>query len=63
MSISPRGFYQAPPSDRELTEDIVWEVLRDQFPELALRSVKLLGSGWEHDAYLVDDHVVVRFPR
>jgi len=63
VSISPRGFYQPPPSDRELTEDIVWEVLRDQFPELALRTVKLLGSGWEHDAYLVDDHLVVRFPR
>lgn len=37
--------------------------MRDQFPQLAVQSVEYLGCGWEHDAYLVDHHIVSRFPR
>jgi aminoglycoside phosphotransferase (APT) family kinase protein len=57
------GFHLPPPSDRELNVQIVHDVLREQFPELALDSIEFLGSGWENDAYLVDRRVVVRFPR
>ena len=35
----------------------------DQFPELELGQVHLMGSGWEYDVYLIDDRLVVRFPR
>jgi aminoglycoside phosphotransferase (APT) family kinase protein len=57
------GFYEPPPIDRELTADIVRDVVREQFPELAVATVARLGDGWEHEAYLVDDRVVFRFPR
>ena len=56
-------FYEPPPTDRELTAEIVSEVVREQFPEIAVTTVERLGEGWEHETYLVDDHVVFRFPR
>jgi aminoglycoside phosphotransferase (APT) family kinase protein len=57
------GFYEQPPTDRELTPEIVRHVVLEQFPELAVATLERLGDGWEHDAYLVDDRVVFRFPR
>lgn len=50
-------------SDRELNEAGVRGALGDQFPELALRTIDYLGSGWDYDAYLVDRRLAVRFPR
>jgi aminoglycoside 2''-phosphotransferase len=57
------GFYEPPPTDRELAADVVRDVVREQFPELAVATVERLGDGWEHEAYLVDGRVVFRFPR
>ena len=57
------GFYEPPPTDRELTASIVRDVVREQFPELAVATVERLGDGWEHETYLVDGRVVFRFPR
>jgi aminoglycoside phosphotransferase (APT) family kinase protein len=57
------GFYEQPPTDRELTAAIVRDVVREQFPDLAVTSVERVGDGWEHESYLVDDRVVFRFPR
>lgn len=57
------GFYEPPPSDRELTADIVRDLVREQFPKLAVATVERLGDGWEHETYLVDERVVFRFPR
>ena len=57
------GFYEPPPTDRELTTAAVRDVVRDQFPELTVAIVERLGDGWEHEAYLVDGRVVFRFPR
>lgn len=37
--------------------------LRQQFPDLGLERVELIGSGWEYDVYLIDGHLAVRFPR
>jgi len=54
---------EPPPSDRELTDDLVRLTLQEQFPELALERVELIGSGWEYDVYLIDDHLAIRFPR
>lgn len=34
-----------------------------QFPELAPARVELLGSGWDYWAFLVNGHLVFRFPR
>ena len=44
-------------------EDVVRDVVREQFPQLAVRSVEYLESGWLYDAYLVDHELVFRFPR
>src|SRR5947207_12549112 len=49
--------------DPELHLDIVRDVVREQFPQFAVRSVEHLGSGWACDAYLVDDAMVFKFPR
>ncbi|HEX8245248.1 MAG TPA: aminoglycoside phosphotransferase family protein [Longimicrobium sp.] len=57
------GFYEPQPTDRELTAEGVREVVREQFPELAVDTIRRLGDGWEHEAYLVDERVVFRFPR
>ena len=57
------GFYEPPPADRELTPEMVRSAVREQFPDLAATTVERFGEGWEHDTYLVDDHVVFRFPR
>ena len=57
------GFYEPPPTDRELTAEIVRAVVREQFPELAVASVEPMGEGWEFETFLVDDRVVFRFPR
>lgn len=54
---------ERPRPDRALDEDVVRRTLAEQFPELALDTVVRLASGWSSDAYLVDGHLVVRFPR
>lgn len=55
--------FEPPPTDRELNEELVRLTLGHQFPELELGQVRRIGSGWEYDVYLIDDHLVVRFPR
>lgn len=57
------ALFEPPPSDRELTGDLVRLAMRSQFPDLDVGCVEHLGSGWEYDVYLIDDHLVVRFPR
>ena len=39
------------------------QLLRDQFPDLALDSIEPLGEGWDVTVYRVDDTWAVRFPR
>ena len=55
--------FNPPPSDRELTKDLVRLTLGQQFPDLDVEQVQHLGSGWEYDVYLVNGHLVIRFPR
>ena len=57
------GFYEPPPTDRELTVEIARTVVREQFPDLTVATLEPLGDGWENETYLVDDHVVFQFPR
>jgi aminoglycoside phosphotransferase (APT) family kinase protein len=44
-------------------EELARRLIRAQFPELELRSVRLLGEGWDTTVWLVDDDWVFRFPR
>jgi aminoglycoside phosphotransferase (APT) family kinase protein len=51
--------------DAEATvdEDLARRLIRAQMPDLELRSLHLLGRGWDMTVWLVDDHWVFRFPR
>ncbi len=44
-------------------EALARRLIRTQFPELELRSLRLLGEGWDTTVWLVDDGWVFRFPR
>jgi aminoglycoside phosphotransferase (APT) family kinase protein len=49
----------------EVTVDdaLARRLIGEQFPELALRSLRLLGEGWDTTVWLVDEEWVFRFPR
>jgi aminoglycoside phosphotransferase (APT) family kinase protein len=49
----------------EVTVDaaLARRLIGDQFPELELSSLRLLGEGWDTTVWLVDDKWVFRFPR
>jgi aminoglycoside phosphotransferase (APT) family kinase protein len=57
------ALFEPPPSDRELSEQLVRLAMQSQFGHMDVGRVERLASGWEYDVYLVDDHLVVRFPR
>ena len=44
-------------------EPLVRLLLRSQFPELDLASLRLMGEGWDNTAWLVDERWLFRFPR
>ena len=44
-------------------EPLARRLLRTQFPELELASLRLAGEGWDNTAWLVDERWVFRFPR
>jgi aminoglycoside phosphotransferase (APT) family kinase protein len=44
-------------------EALARRLIRAQFPDLGLRSLSLLGQGWDMTVWLVDDQWVFRFPR
>jgi len=46
-----------------LAPELALELIREQFPELAPVEARLLGSGWDNTAYLIDGALVFRFPR
>lgn len=47
----------------EISEQLVRQLLDEQFPEFAECSLSLLGEGWDNAAWLVGDDWVFRFPR
>lgn len=52
-----------PPADWALTTDLVASVVGRQFPDLDAGDVRLVGSGWDNDVYLVGGEWAFRFPR
>jgi aminoglycoside phosphotransferase (APT) family kinase protein len=49
----------------EVTVDaaLARRLIGEQFPELELRSLRLLGEGWDTTVWLADEELVFRFPR
>ena len=50
-------------ADVEVSDGLVRELLRTQFPELDASSVRLLGEGWDNSVWVVEERVAFRFPR
>jgi aminoglycoside phosphotransferase (APT) family kinase protein len=50
-------------ADVSLEAGLVRRLIRGQFPELDLRSLRLLGEGWDNAVWLVDERWTFRFPR
>src|SRR3712207_626778 len=44
-------------------ETLARRLIGEQFPDLAVRSLELLGEGWDNVVWLVDHEWVFRFPR
>src|ERR1700689_4063454 len=44
-------------------EALARRLIGAQFPDFELRSIRLLGEGWDMTVWLVDDQWVFRFPR
>lgn len=49
--------------EETLEEPLALELIREQFPSLPCRRVRLLGAGWDNTAFLVDEERIFRFPR
>ena len=47
----------------EVGEELARTLIGGQFPELELRSLELLGEGWDNSVWLADGRWVFRFPR
>lgn len=39
------------------------QTIKKQFPELPVKSIRLLGAGWDNTAFIVDENLIFRFPR
>lgn len=47
----------------EVSEELASKLISSQFPQLASKSVKKLGYGWDNTVFLVGAEYVFRFPR
>ena len=50
-------------ADRQLTTAQVARAVRSQVSGISATKVELMGSGWDSDAYVVDEQWAFRFPR
>lgn len=39
------------------------QLIRDQFPELEPKHIRLLGAGWDNAAFIINEELIFRFPR
>lgn len=38
-------------------------LIQEQFPKLSAKHIRLLGSGWDNTAFIIDEEFIFRFPR
>lgn len=50
-------------ADIEIDATLATRLLTAQFPQLNVARVEPLGIGWDNAAFLIDGHIVFRFPR
>lgn len=39
------------------------QLIKEQFPELTPKNIRLLGAGWDNTAFIIDEELIFRFPR
>lgn len=39
------------------------QLIKEQFPELSPKHIRILGAGWDNAAFIVDEELIFRFPR
>lgn len=44
-------------------EELATRLIRSQFPQFERAHVRRVGSGWDNAAYLVEEHLIFRFPQ
>ncbi len=47
----------------DVDEQLARRLISTQFPELEGATIRRIGSGWDNAAYLVEEHLVFRFPQ
>src|SRR5688500_15315856 len=50
-------------ADVAIDEELIRTLLAEQFPELELRSARLVGEGFDNAVWLIDEEWAFRFPR
>ncbi len=58
--IPPPGI---PPSELEITSELVARLLAEQHPDLAGHDLRLFGSGWDNTTFRLGEDLAVRMPR
>ena len=50
-------------AEQTIEPALALQLIQKQFPELGATKIKLLGTGWDNSAFLVDESLIFRFPR
>lgn len=46
-----------------LEPPLALDLIREQFPDLPLFKIRLLGAGWDNTAFVINEDLIFRFPR
>lgn len=46
-----------------LEPPLALELIQEQFPDLLLSKIRLLGAGWDNTAFVINEDLIFRFPR
>lgn len=49
--------------EQTIEPPLALQLIREQFPELAPKNIRLLGAGWDNTAFIIDEELIFRFPR
>ncbi|PHN00992.1 aminoglycoside phosphotransferase family protein [Flavilitoribacter nigricans] len=52
-----------PPAEIAISEQLVKQLVAEQFPEFAHLKVRFLDTGWDNESYKIGDRFIARIPR
>lgn len=50
-------------AEQTMEPPLALQLIKEQFPELNAKQIRLLGSGWDNTAFIIDEDLIFRFPR